>query len=81
MPADVVVLVTQNEPNRGLYDELVAAGRPDVLLVGDAASPRDLQAAIAEGHRASAGALGAGSTAGRTHTLVNGGRQRRTATR
>jgi 2,4-dienoyl-CoA reductase-like NADH-dependent reductase (Old Yellow Enzyme family) len=52
LPADVVVLVTQNEPSRGLYDELVARGLRDVSLVGDASTPRDLQAAIAEGHRA-----------------------------
>ncbi len=51
VPADIVVLVTQNEPNRELHDELVAAGHRDVLLVGDAASPRDLQEAIAESHR------------------------------
>ncbi len=50
VPADVVVLVTQNAPNRELHDELVAAGRREVFLVGDAASPRDLQVAIAEGH-------------------------------
>jgi hypothetical protein len=52
VPADVVVLVTQNEPNRALHDELVAAGHPDVRLIGDAASPRDLHVAIHEGHRA-----------------------------
>ena len=52
VPADVVVLVTPNEPNRGLHDELLAAGHPDVRLIGDAAAPRDLQAAFAEGHRA-----------------------------
>jgi hypothetical protein len=51
IPADVVVLVTQNEPNRALHDELVAAGHPDVCLIGDAASPRDLHVAIHEGHR------------------------------
>jgi 2,4-dienoyl-CoA reductase-like NADH-dependent reductase (Old Yellow Enzyme family) len=51
VPADVVVLVTQNEPNRGIYDELVAGGQRDVVLVGDAASPRDLQVAMAEAHR------------------------------
>jgi hypothetical protein len=50
VPADVVVLVTQNEPSRGLHDELVAAGHVDVRLIGDAASPRDLKSAIAEGH-------------------------------
>jgi hypothetical protein len=52
VPADVVVLVTQNEPNRLIYDDLVATGHTGALLVGDAASPRDLQVAIAEGHRA-----------------------------
>jgi 2,4-dienoyl-CoA reductase-like NADH-dependent reductase (Old Yellow Enzyme family) len=52
VPADVVVLVTQNAPNRELYDELVAAGVPDVFVVGDAAAPRELTVAMAEGHRA-----------------------------
>src|SRR6266536_1387755 len=51
VPADVVVLVTQNAPNRQIYDELLAAGQTDVFLAGDAASPRDLTTAIAEGHR------------------------------
>jgi hypothetical protein len=50
VPADLVVLVTQNEPNRGLHDELVAAGHANVCVIGDAASPRDLKFAIAEGH-------------------------------
>jgi 2,4-dienoyl-CoA reductase-like NADH-dependent reductase (Old Yellow Enzyme family)/thioredoxin reductase len=63
VPADVVVLVTQNEPNRGLYDELVAAGQSDVLIVGDAASPRDLQVAIAEGHRVARGIPAAAAAA------------------
>jgi len=52
VPADVVVLVTPNEPNRELYEELVADGRAGVIVAGDAASPRDLTAAIAEGNRA-----------------------------
>ncbi len=51
VPADTVVLVGHNEPMRDLFDEL--HGRHDDLhLVGDARAPRDLQAAIAEGHRA-----------------------------
>jgi hypothetical protein len=52
VPADVVVLVTPNEPERDLHDEL-AGTRPagELVLIGDAASPRDLQVAIAEGHR------------------------------
>jgi hypothetical protein len=56
LDAGVVVLVTQNEPNRGLYDELVETSSPaDVLIVGDAASPRDMHVAIAEAHRAARG--------------------------
>jgi len=51
VPADTVVLVTPNLPLRDLYDGL--RGRhPDVMLVGDALSPRDIQYAIADGHRA-----------------------------
>jgi hypothetical protein len=49
--ADTVVLVTQNAPLRGLYDALRDGGM-SVHLIGDAASPRDIQAAIADGHRA-----------------------------
>jgi 2,4-dienoyl-CoA reductase-like NADH-dependent reductase (Old Yellow Enzyme family) len=48
--ADLVVLVTPNSSNNELYmqlrDEL-----PDVRRIGDAASPRDIQAAIADGRR------------------------------
>lgn len=48
--SDLVVLITQNAPMRALYDELRQAGiKSD--LIGDARAPRDLQAAIAEGHR------------------------------
>jgi hypothetical protein len=47
--ADVVVLVTPNEPLRGLYDELHAAGLP-AKLIGDALAPRDLLMAISDGH-------------------------------
>jgi 2,4-dienoyl-CoA reductase-like NADH-dependent reductase (Old Yellow Enzyme family)/thioredoxin reductase len=49
--ADTVVLVTQNEPLRELYDEL-RDEIPSIFLVGDALSPRDVQYAIADGHRA-----------------------------
>jgi hypothetical protein len=51
IPADTVVLVTYNEPLRGLYDDLYRR-HPDIHLVGDALSPRDVQYAIADGHRA-----------------------------
>ena len=48
--ADTVVLITPNRPMRGLYDELRQQHK-SIALVGDALAPRDLQAAIAEGHR------------------------------
>ncbi|RJG04272.1 FAD-dependent oxidoreductase [Noviherbaspirillum sedimenti] len=48
--ADTVVLVTQNQPLRELYDILRSEGR-EIFLVGDALAPRDVQVAIAEGHR------------------------------
>ena len=56
IPADTVVLVTHNEPNRGLFDEL--RDEMDCHLIGDARSPRDVQVAIAEGHRVARGLLG-----------------------
>jgi 2,4-dienoyl-CoA reductase-like NADH-dependent reductase (Old Yellow Enzyme family) len=48
--ADTVVLITPNQPMRGLYDELRQQHK-NISLVGDALAPRDLQAAIGEGHR------------------------------
>jgi hypothetical protein len=51
VPADTVVLLTPNQPARELYLEL-RGEMPGIALVGDASSPRDLQAAIAEGHAA-----------------------------
>ena len=50
IPADTVVMITPNAPMRSLYDELRQHHR-NIALVGDALAPRDLQAAIAEGHR------------------------------
>jgi hypothetical protein len=50
VPADTVVLITPNEPMRGLYDAL-RQHHKHIALIGDALAPRDLQAAIAEGHR------------------------------
>jgi 2,4-dienoyl-CoA reductase-like NADH-dependent reductase (Old Yellow Enzyme family)/thioredoxin reductase len=55
VPADTVVLVSGNMPNRDLYEALV--GQPDIRdlrVVGDANSPRFLQTAIREGHMAGA---------------------------
>ncbi|TAJ74302.1 MAG: FAD-dependent oxidoreductase [Phenylobacterium sp.] len=49
LPADTVVFVSTNRPNRGLYDELVAAG-VDARVVGDANAPRFIPTAIREGH-------------------------------
>lgn len=51
IPADTVVLVTPNESLRGLYDE-IRHRHPNVHLIGDALAPRDVQYAIADGHRA-----------------------------
>ncbi len=48
--AGIVVLATAQVPVRGLFDEL--RGRvPDIHLIGDALSPRDLLAAVHDGHR------------------------------
>lgn len=48
--AETVVLVAPNAPLRGLYDAL--RDRIPARLIGDALSPRDIQAAIAEGREA-----------------------------
>ena len=52
-PADVVVFVSPNRPNRGLYEELRAKLQA-ISVVGDANTPRFLEAAVHEGHRAAA---------------------------
>ena len=59
VPADLVVLVNANEPLRGLYQRLLASGAPRCQLIGDAATPRDLQAAIREGNAAGRSVLAA----------------------
>lgn len=51
VPADVVVLVVPGRPRSQLF-ELLREDGVDVHLVGDAHSPRDAQAAIAEGYAA-----------------------------
>ncbi|TAJ74304.1 MAG: FAD-dependent oxidoreductase [Phenylobacterium sp.] len=53
VPADIVVFVSPNRPNRTLYDDLVG-GAAMVSVVGDANAPRFLEAAVHEGHRAAA---------------------------
>lgn len=53
IPADSVVFVSANEPNRDLYTALTDRNT-DVRVVGDANSPRFLQVAIREGHLAGA---------------------------
>jgi pyruvate/2-oxoglutarate dehydrogenase complex dihydrolipoamide dehydrogenase (E3) component len=53
LPADTVVFVSHNRPNRGLYDELKARGL-EVYVAGDANSPRFLTFATLEGHKAGA---------------------------
>lgn len=47
--ADMVILVTPNEPLRELYDEIRAAGQP-AQLIGDAWAARDILTGIADGH-------------------------------
>jgi hypothetical protein len=47
--ADLVVLVMPRDPLSSLYTEL-AGVIPNVSIVGDAKAPRDLQAAVREGH-------------------------------
>jgi 2,4-dienoyl-CoA reductase-like NADH-dependent reductase (Old Yellow Enzyme family) len=52
--ADSVVFINAREPMRDLYDGLRQGGFEDgrnLVIVGDARAPRDLQFAIAEGHR------------------------------
>ena len=48
--ANIVALATAQVPMRALFDEL--RGRvPEIRLIGDALSPRDLLAAVHDGHR------------------------------
>lgn len=52
--ADTVVFINAREPLRDLYDGLRGRGFEqgrNLVIVGDAHAPRDLQFAIAEGHR------------------------------
>lgn len=51
IPADVVVLITPNRVLDEVYVEL-RDEMPNMLRIGDAAAPRDMQAAIGEGRRA-----------------------------
>ena len=49
VPSETVVLVTPNSPLRDIY-ELFDGKVAELVIVGDANSPRDLQKAIYEGH-------------------------------
>ena len=51
VPAETVVFVSPNRPNRDLFNELTGKVA-EVHVVGDANSPRFLQTAIREGHLA-----------------------------
>ncbi len=51
LPADTVVFISSNRPNREIFDAL-SGGNIDVYRVGDANSPRFIEAAIREGHLA-----------------------------
>lgn len=53
LPADTIVFVSANAPNRELFTSL-SDRNTDVRVVGDANSPRFLQSAIREGHLAGA---------------------------
>jgi 2,4-dienoyl-CoA reductase-like NADH-dependent reductase (Old Yellow Enzyme family) len=52
VPAELVVVIAHAVPQRCLYDELRQKGETKPVLIGDAYAPRDLQRAIAHGHRA-----------------------------
>ena len=55
LPADTVVLCTGQEPQRDLYDALVAAGRTPHLIGGaDVAAELDAKRAIDQGTRLAA---------------------------
>lgn len=49
LPADTVVVISHNRPNRDVYEKLVEKIE-HLYIVGDANSPRYLQTAIREGH-------------------------------
>ncbi|MFD8823038.1 FAD-dependent oxidoreductase [Streptomyces sp. NPDC059605] len=50
LPVDTVVICAGQEPNRGLYEELLAAGRPAHLIGGaDVAAELDAKRAIRQG--------------------------------
>ncbi len=54
IPADIVVFVNAKDSLREVYNDLREAGfkrGENLVLVGDALAPRDLQFAITEGHR------------------------------
>jgi len=50
IPADTVVLITPNQPQRDIFDVLQIQ-QPGLTIIGDAKQPRDLLQAIWEGHR------------------------------
>ena len=51
IPADVVVLVTPNQPLRALFEAL-SGTQQNLTLIGDARQPRDMLHATWEGHAA-----------------------------
>ena len=53
-PADTVVFISHNQPNRELLDSVMPLN-VEILPVGDVRSPRFLQTAIREGHLAARG--------------------------
>ena len=59
VPADTVVMIGYNHPNRELVDAL-ADGGPPLYLVGDAAGNRSLKAAIKDATRVARDLVAAG---------------------
>ncbi len=51
VPADHVIMVQPGEPLRDIYNDLRGT-IPGLTIIGDAATPRDVQFAISEGHMA-----------------------------
>ncbi|GGX70792.1 hypothetical protein GCM10010510_13930 [Streptomyces anandii JCM 4720] len=50
LEVDTIVLCTGQEPRRGLYEELIAAGRPAHLIGGaDVAAELDAKRAVKQG--------------------------------
>jgi hypothetical protein len=79
IPADTVVLVSYNRPNREIAAALVGKSY-EVQIVGDANSPRYLMLAIREGNMAGRKVLSASGAAGRLTPGTSGNAVKKAAT-